>query len=192
MVLSDRDILNSLGTEGGIKIDGLQDGAIQPCSVDLHLGRSFLQFKGGKVIDLGSKDREVDMIPVRPDMDGRVTIFPQQFLLGVTMERIRVPLNMVARLEGKSSLGRLGLIVHATAGFIDAGNELNITLELYNMSPNIYVLHPGMAIAQIAFQEMKSPCKVPYGPKRGSRYFGSSTVEASRIHENAFGGTRNE
>ena len=106
---------------------------------------------------------------------------PGEFVLGVTMERIKLPNHLVARVEGRSSLGRLGIIIHSTAGFIDPGFEGTITLEITNINRMPVALYPGMRIGQIAFETMTSPAEIPYNLKRCSKYMGQSLPEESRV-----------
>jgi dCTP deaminase len=117
---------------------------------------------------------------VNLDPGQSLTLFPRDFCLATTEEYIRVPDDLVARVEGKSSLGRLGLTCHATAGFIDPGFEGRITLELYNMNPNPIVLRPGRAICQLSFMTLTEPAERPYGhPDLGSKYQGQKTTQES-------------
>jgi len=120
-------------------------------------------------------------------------LHPQQLALGVALDYIGVDEKYCYNLMGKSSLARLGLIIHTTAGFVDPGNALNVTLELYNTNSVPIKLYPGMKIGQVAFFELKSKCDRPYGHKSlKSKYFGSRTVEASKMHQNYIHGKQRE
>ncbi len=182
-MLSDRDIRKALDS-GRLKIEPLGENAIQPASVDLRLANSFWAFP----ID----DEPLDMF--KPLVEGvdRETIIadefilePNTFVLASTAERVTMPDNLVARIEGKSSLGRLGLFVHITAGFIDPGFSGNITLELLNVSGRPLRLIAGMKIAQLSLQELSSPAERPYGhPDLGSKYQGQTVATPSLYHLN--------
>jgi dCTP deaminase len=186
MIWSDQDIIGGL-TRGQIKIEGMEHGAIQPASVDVRLGAVFFKFK---FTDDDYLDHVIDVRQPVANMMERVVheeyidLPPHGFMIGMTMERVSLSDRVVARVEGKSSLGRIGLTVHSTAGFIDPGNQdLNITLELFNQTHLPIRLYPGMWIAQLAFQDTKSPCAIPYGPKRGSRYYGDHEPVPSKVAE---------
>lgn len=182
-MLSDRDIRKALASDK-LRIDPLGENAIQPASVDLRLGNSFWVFP----VD----DEPLDLF--KPLIEGvdRQTIVadeyilqPYQFVLATTNERVSMPDDLVARIEGKSSLGRLGLFVHITAGFIDPGFSGNITLELLNVSGRPLKLHAGMKIAQLSLQELSSPAERPYGhPDLGSKYQGQTVATPSLYHLN--------
>ena len=177
MVLSDRDMKYYL-KRGDIGIDPLQFNCIQPASIDLHMGEDTIVFRGiqPELIDLTTGDK---LIPGY--LQGKLAIKPGEFCLISTQERIRVPNFMAARLEGKSGLGRLGLLVHSTAGFVDPGWDGVLTLEITNVSPAVWTLHPGMAIAQISFLLLSSPAERPYGsPGLQSKYQGASSVKESK------------
>lgn len=182
---SDHDIKHGLAM-GHIKIDPLDEKAIQPASVDFRLGNIFYKFKMSlpelSVID----PREgCAHLMTRYESAEQTLIYPGQFLLGSTIERVSLSNHVVSRIEGKSSLGRLGLTVHSTAGFIDPGNtDLSLTLELFNQSPYPIVLYVGMWICQLSFQWTDSPCDIPYGPHRGSRYFGDHEPVPSKVELN--------
>ncbi|MBI5465903.1 MAG: dCTP deaminase [Candidatus Kerfeldbacteria bacterium] len=182
MILSDRDIKAALAAHK-IKVEPLYEGALQPASVDLHLGSKFLIFRNTAhaFIDVREpiKDlmEEVEIAPNRP-----FVIHPGEFALGVTIEKISLGPDMVGRLEGKSSLGRIGIIIHATAGFIDPGNSLRPTLELHNIGNLPVKLYYDMPIAQIAFMPLSSAAEHPYN--HGHKYYGALEPQASKIHEN--------
>jgi dCTP deaminase len=184
MILSDRDIKEALKA-GKINIEPLYDGALQPASVDLHLGAKFLIFRNTEHAFIDVREpiaglmEEVEISGDRPFI-----IHPGEFALGVTIEKITLGDEMVGRLEGKSSLGRIGIIIHATAGFIDPGNSLKPTLELHNIGSLPVKLYYDMPIAQIAFMQLSSPAEKPYGVERGSKYYGALEPQASKMHEN--------
>lgn len=185
MILSDTDLEQRLA-RGDLVVDPIDDPElqIQPASIDLRLGPEFVLHRQPLVPFLDARDaqsieRHVERIEVAPG-DGFI-LQPGAFALGTTVERVRVPPDLVARVEGRSSIGRLAIIVHATAGFIDPGFEGQITLELSNLGRCAVKLYPGMRISQIVFHEMKSPAARPYGAARGSKYQGQSGPVASRI-----------
>lgn len=156
---------------------------LQPSSYDVCLGNTFRMFKydiGHMAIDPYNQKHldELTELAEVPDGD-RVLIYPKQFALAVTKERVAVPTNLVCRLEGKSSLGRLGLAVHITAGYIDPGFAGNITLEMVNFCPHPIVLRPGMLIAQIGFHRMDAAARKPYS----GRYQGDTKATHSKYGE---------
>jgi dCTP deaminase len=185
MVLSDRSIREAL-ERGEIIIEPLGPECIQPSSVDLHIDQYFRVFRNHshRVIDVREPQEDltelIDVGPTEP-----MILHPGEFMLGSTLERVAVPNNMVARLEGKSSLGRLGLVIHSTAGFIDAGWDGHITLELANLANLPITLYPGMKIGQISFFEMTTEAERPYGSAGlGSKYRGQRGPTPSRYWEN--------
>src|SRR5438067_13816610 len=155
MILSDNTIRKELEI-GRIEIDPLDESCIQPSSVDLHLDRYFRVFLNHTtgVIDV-KEDQEnlTELIKVEPDEEPFI-LHPGEFVLGSTAERVKLPTDLVARLEGKSSLGRLGLLIHSTAGFVDAGWDGHLTLEVSNVANLPITLYPGMKIGQISFLRM--------------------------------------
>ncbi len=186
MILSDNTIRKELAS-GRIEIDPLDESCIQPSSVDLHLDRYFRVFLNhtSRVIDV-KEDQEnlTELVKVDPD-DEPFILHPGEFVLGSTSERVKLPDDLVARLEGKSSLGRLGLLIHSTAGFVDAGWDGHLTLELSNVATLPITLYPGMKIGQISFLMMTSPADKPYGSKEvGSKYQGQRGPTPSRYYEN--------
>jgi dCTP deaminase len=188
MILSDRSIREALAA-GRIEIDPLEDSHIQPSSVDLTIDRFFRVFRNHTMplIDVKQNLEELTELVDIP-ADGVFILHPGEFVLGATAERVRLPDDMVARLEGKSSLGRLGLLIHSTAGFVDAGWDGYLTLELSNIATLPITLYPGMKIGQISFFEMTTPADSPYGSaKVGSKYQGQRGPTPSRYWEN-FGG----
>lgn len=185
MVLSDRSIKQAID-EGRIIIDPLADECIQPSSVDLHIDQYFRVFRNHsqRVIDVKEVQEDLtELIDIGPD--GPMMLHPGEFMLGSTSERVVLPDDVVARLEGKSSLGRLGLVIHSTAGFVDAGWDGHITLELANLANLPITLYPGMKIGQISFFEMTTPADRPYGSSGlGSKYRGQRGPTPSRYYEN--------
>jgi dCTP deaminase len=187
MILSDRSIRKALA-DGIIEIDPLDEDHIQPSSVDLTMDRYFRVFRNhtAPVIDLKENMEDLtELVEVPDDPDARFMLHPGEFVLGSTSERVRLPVDMVGRLEGKSSLGRLGLLIHSTAGFIDAGWNGHITLELSNIATLPITLYPGMKIGQISFLQMTTEADEPYGSARiGSKYQGQRGPTPSRYWEN--------
>lgn len=182
MILSDRDIKKALA-DGKIGVEPVFDGSIQPASVDLHLDKKFLIFKTSNRAFIDVKEPVNDLMDeVLIDDKTPFVIHPGEFALGVTVERISLGNDMVARLEGKSSLGRIGIIVHATAGFIDPGNTLKPTLELHNIGSLPVKLYANMAIAQIAFMPLSSEAENPYDSTH--KYYNATDPQASKIDEN--------
>ena len=185
MVLSDRSIKEALA-QGRIVIDPLGDGCIQPSSVDLHVDQLFRVFRNHsqRVIDVREAQEDLTELIDVGETDPMI-LHPGEFLLGSTIERVALPDDLVARLEGKSSLGRLGLLIHSTAGFVDAGWDGHLTLELSNVANLPITLYPGMKIGQISFFEMTTPAARPYGAAGlGSKYRGQRGPTASRYWEN--------
>jgi dCTP deaminase len=180
LILSDGSIRKAI-VSGRLGVEPFDPQRVQPASVDVTLGDEFRYFPNARHIDpvLG-----LGVGMVRWSV-GAFDLCPGQFALGCTAETLTIPDDMVARIEGKSSLGRVGLIVHSTAGFIDPGFSGQVTLELYNLAGVPIVLRPGMAIAQISFHLLDKPALVPYGsPGLGSKYQGQTGAVASRYgHE---------
>lgn len=185
MILSDIDILKNI-KKGEIFVEPFDKKLIQPASLDLRLGHKFLVFNTAKhcFIDVKEKqDNLMKKVKINPKMP--FIIHPNEFVLGMTYEKVGVSDKLVGRLEGKSSLGRLGLIIHATAGYLDPGNCLNLTLELHNIGNLPIKLYYKMPIAQMSFIYLSSPCKIPYGDKRlKSKYFGDTEPVGSKIYKN--------
>lgn len=185
MILSDRDIKKAL-KEGKIGITPMFPNSIQPASVDVHLGADFLVFRNTDKTCIDPKepiDGMMDSVVI--DDKRQFILHPGEFALGMTYETVSVPNDMVVQLNGKSSLGRIGLIVHATAGYVDPGNTLKITLELHNLANLPIKLYYKMPIAQVAFVKLSSEADVPYGKKSlNSKYFGSVKPVASQYHKN--------
>lgn len=185
MILSDRDLRARLRA-GEIAIEPLDDPElqIQPASIDLRLAARFVVYRLPHVPcidphDVASVEDYTETIDVAPG--GAFVLQPGEFALGSTLERVRVPADLVARVEGRSSIGRLAIVVHATAGFIDPGFEGQVTLELSNLGRCAVKLYPGMRISQVVFHTMTSPAERPYGTERGSKYQGQRGPVPSRI-----------
>ena len=185
MVLSDRSIKEAIDA-GRIVIEPLGPECIQPSSVDLHIDQLFRVFRNHsqRVIDVREAQEDLtELIDVGPDKP--MILHPGEFMLGSTLERVAIADDLVARLEGKSSLGRLGLVIHSTAGFIDAGWDGHITLELANLANMPITLYPGMKIGQISFFQMTTAAERPYGANGlGSKYRGQRGPTPSRYFEN--------
>jgi dCTP deaminase len=183
MVLSDRSIKEALAARR-IVIDPLNERDIQPASVDLHLDKSILVFRNSSKPYIDVREDMTDLTE-RQEIPGDkpFILHPGEFVLGGTTERIELPNDIVARLEGKSSLGRIGLVIHSTAGYIDPGWKGNLTLELTNVARLPITLYSGMRIGQISFQRMTTEVDRPYGSSElGSRYQGQSEPTTSRLH----------
>jgi len=183
VVLSDRDIRAEIAA-GRIVIDPFIPEAVQPSSVDLHLDRRFRVFRNSRYpfIDVRADQPELTEL-VEIGGDDPFILHPGEFVLGSTYERVQLPNDLVARLEGKSSLGRLGLLIHSTAGYVDPGWEGNLTLELSNVANLPITLYDGMKIGQISFQRLSSPAEVGYGDASiGSKYRGQRDPTASLYH----------
>jgi len=183
VILSDRDIRAEIAA-GRIVIDPFTPDAVQPSSVDLHLDRRFRVFRNSRYpyIDVRTDQPELTEL-VEIAGDEPFILHPGEFVLGSTLERVELPNDLVARLEGKSSLGRLGLLIHSTAGYVDPGWEGNLTLELSNVANLPITLYDGMKIGQISFQRLTSPVEVGYGDARiGSKYRGQRDPTASLYH----------
>jgi dCTP deaminase len=185
MILSDRTIREQLAA-GRIGIDPLDDSCIQPSSVDLRLDKLFRVFLNHTMSVIDVRKDLSDLTQEVEIADGDAFILhPGEFVLGSTSEKVSLPDDVVARIEGKSSLGRLGLLIHSTAGFIDAGFSGHITLELSNVANLPITLYPGMKIGQVSFLQMTTPADVPYGSSKvGSKYQGQRGPTPSRYWEN--------
>jgi dCTP deaminase len=182
-VLSDRDIRAAIES-GDVVIRPYDPKDLQPSSVDLHLDRRFRVFRNNRYpyIDVRSPQPDLtEMVSVGDDEP--FILHPGEFVLGQTLEWTELPNDLVARLEGKSSLGRLGLLIHSTAGYVDPGWKGNLTLELSNVANLPIALYYGMKIGQISFFRMSSEVERPYGsPELGSKYQGQSEPTASAFH----------
>jgi dCTP deaminase len=190
VILSDVDIRKELAA-GRIEIDPFDDACVQPSSVDLHVDRRFRVFANSRYPFIDVRTEMPDLTElVEVGDDEPFILHPGEFVLGSTMERVRIPDDLVARLEGKSSLGRLGLLIHSTAGYVDPGWDGFLTLELSNVANLPITIYPAMKIGQISFFRLTSPAEVPYGSSgRRSKYQGQTGPTASRFFEEFEGGT---
>ncbi|HEY2776644.1 MAG TPA: dCTP deaminase [Gaiellaceae bacterium] len=185
MVLSDRTIA-TLIADGRIGIDPYDEALLQPSSVDVRVDRTFRVFHNARYPYIDVKQQQEALTElVEIDGDEPFILHPGEFVLGATLERITLPDDLVARLEGKSSLGRLGLLIHSTAGFIDPGFDGHVTLELSNVANLPITIYYGMKIGQISFMRMTEPASAPYGSdKLGSKYQGQRGPTPSRYWQN--------
>ena len=185
MLLSDRDILAEIDAER-VQLDPLDRDMIQPSSIDVRLDRFFRVFDNHKYPHIDPAADQSDLTrAVEVASDETFVLHPGEFVLGSTYELVTLPDDVAARLEGKSSLGRLGLLTHSTAGFIDPGFSGHVTLELANVATLPIVLYPGMKIGQLCFFRLTSPADNPYGSaKYGSRYQGQRGPTPSRAYQN--------
>lgn len=181
MLLSDRDIRARLDN-GGLGLDPFDEALIQPSSVDVRLDRFFRVFNNQRYTHIDPAQQQDDLTsPVETEDDEPLVLHPGEFVLGSTLEIISLADDLAGRLEGKSSLGRLGLLTHSTAGFIDPGFSGHITLELSNMANLPITLWPGMKIGQLCLFQLSSPSEHPYGSEiYGSRYQGQRGPTPSR------------
>lgn len=180
-VLSDGTIRRLL-EEGRLRIDPWDPVMLQPASVDLRLGTSFRVFHNHRIQTIDIADPPRDLTEhVTVSEDETFVIHPGEFVLGRTAERVELPDDLVARIEGKSSIGRLGLVVHATAGFVDPGWQGTLTLEITNFNSVPIVLRPGLPVAQLSLIGLDAPAELPYGhPELGSHYQGQVDATESR------------
>jgi dCTP deaminase len=187
MLMSDRDIRASIEA-GLIGLDPLEMGLLQPSSVDVRLDRFFRLFDNHKYafIDPAEQQDELTRL-IEVDPKEPFILHPGEFVLGSTYEFVTLPDDVAARLEGKSSLGRLGLLTHSTAGFVDPGFKGHVTLELSNVATLPIKLWPGMKIGQLCFFKLTSPSEHPYGSEKySSRYQGQRGPTASRSYKNFY------
>ncbi len=185
MVLADTTIARLL-EQGRIEIDPYDEGLLQPSSVDVRVDRWFRVFHNNRYPYIDVKEAQDELTElVEVDDETPFVLHPGEFVLGSTLERIRLPDDLVARLEGKSSLGRLGLLIHSTAGFIDPGWDGHVTLELSNVAKLPITIYFGMKIGQISFMQMTEPAATPYGSAElGSKYKGQQGPTPSRYWQN--------
>ena len=185
MVLSDRSILAGIDA-GRIVIDPFEETMVQPSSVDVRVDRRFRVFHNARYPYIDVRQPMDDLTElVEVAGDGPFILHPGEFVLGQTLEQVTLPDDLVARLEGKSSLGRLGLLIHSTAGFVDSGFSGHLTLELSNVANLPITIYHGMPIGQISFMRMDGPVDRPYGSRTtGSKYQGQSEPTPSRFHLN--------
>ncbi len=185
VILSDRTIKKEIA-EGRIIIEPFDERSVQPSSVDLRLDHRFIVFRNHTLghIDVKSNLEELTETVEASDDDPFI-LHPGEFVLGSTAERVAIPADLVGRIEGKSSLGRLGLLIHTTAGFVDAGWDGQLTLEFSNVASLPITLYPGMKIGQISFIQMTTDADNPYGTGvLGSKYQGQQGPRPSRYWEN--------
>jgi len=184
VVLSDRTIARLL-EEGRIEIDPYDPSLLQPSSVDVRVDRYFRVFRNNLYPFIDVKQAQDDLTEL-VEVDGEPFILhPGEFVLGSTLERVRLPEDVVGRLDGKSSLGRLGLLIHSTAGFIDPGWDGHVTLELSNVANLPITIYPEMKIGQLSFVQMTEPAESPYGSGAlGSKYQGQKGPTPSRYYRN--------
>lgn len=185
MVLSDRTIKLELAS-GRIVIEPCDHDDIQPSSVDLHLGEDFQVFRNSRYPYIDPAREQPGLTEkVLASVEEPFVLHPGEFSLGTTVERIALPDDLVGRLEGKSSLGRLGLLIHSTAGYVDPGWDGRLTLELSNVANLPILLVPGMKIGQISFAQMSTAVDRPYGhPGLGSKYKGQESATPSKMFQN--------
>ncbi|EEH64563.1 dCTP deaminase [Gleimia coleocanis DSM 15436] len=184
MLLSDHDILANI-ENGQIGLDPWDPQMIQPASVDVRLDRYFRLFNNHKYSVIDPAADQSDLTALVDTGDRPFVLHPGEFVLGATYEKVTLGNGIAARLEGKSSLGRLGLLTHSTAGFIDPGFTGHVTLELSNTATMPILLYPGMKIGQLCFFQLSSDAEKPYGSgASGSRYQGQRGPTASRSHLN--------
>ena len=184
-ILSDKTIKEYL-EEGKIVIDPLKDEQqIQPSSVDMRLGDEIKVFKVNRKPYIDPKDEEdiAEYMESSTVPEGEAFIIhPNEFALATTQEYVKVPDDLVARVEGRSSMGRLGVTMHVTAGYVDPGFEGRITLEISNIGAMPVALYPGQRVCQLVFETMTTPAELPYGhPKRNSKYMKQLKPESSRV-----------
>ena len=188
MLLSDRDIRAAIAADGPerLSIEPYDAEMIQPSSIDVRLDKFFRVFNNSRYTHIDPKEEMPDLTSEVEVADGDAFVLhPGEFVLGATLEKFTLPANLAGRLEGKSSLGRLGLLTHSTAGFIDPGFSGHITLELSNVANLPIALWPNMKVGQLALFKMSSPAEVPYGSgKLGSKYQGQRGPTPSRAYLN--------
>jgi dCTP deaminase len=183
VVLSDRTIRAEIDS-GRIVIEPFDPKLIQPSSIDVRVDRRFRVFHNARYPYIDVRQPMDDLTEaVTVEEDRPFILHPGEFVLGQTLERVTLPDDLVARLEGKSSLGRLGLLIHSTAGFVDSGFSGNLTLELSNVANLPITIYHGMPIGQISFMRMDGPVENPYG-SRGNKYQGQAEPTPSRFYLN--------
>jgi dCTP deaminase len=185
VVLSDRTIRSEIEA-GRIVIEPFKEELIQPASVDVRVDSRFRVFHNARYPYIDVRQPMEDLTElVEVDEGDPFILHPGEFVLGQTLEQVSLPDDLVARLEGKSSLGRLGLLIHSTAGFVDAGFSGNLTLELSNVANLPVTIYQGMPIGQISFMRMDGPVERPYGSReKGSKYQGQAEPTPSRFYLN--------
>ncbi|MQA61010.1 MAG: dCTP deaminase [Actinophytocola sp.] len=185
MLLSDRDLRKELEA-GRLGLDPFDVEMLQPSSIDVRLDRYFRVFVNTKYTHIDPSQQQDELTSlVEQDGDDPFVLHPGEFVLGSTLEQVTLPDDLAGRLEGKSSLGRLGLLTHSTAGFIDPGFSGHITLELSNVANLPITLWPGMKIGQLCLFRLSSPAEFPYGSAQaGSKYQGQRGPTPSRAYQN--------
>ena len=185
MVLSDNTIRAEIDA-GRIVIDPYDASLVQPSSVDVRVDNRFRVFQNSRYPYIDVRQPMEDLTElVEVEGDEPFILHPGEFVLGQTLERVTLPNDLVARLEGKSSLGRLGLLIHSTAGFVDSGFSGNLTLELSNVANLPITIYQGMPIGQMSFMRMDAPVDRPYGSEEtGSKYQGQAEPTPSRFYLN--------
>jgi dCTP deaminase len=184
MVLADRTIARLLES-GRIEIDPYDDSLLQPSSVDVRADRYFRVFRNNLYPYIDVKQAQEDLTELVEVGEEPFILHPGEFVLGSTLERVRLPDDLVGRLEGKSSLGRLGLLIHSTAGFIDPGFDGHVTLELSNVANLPITIYAEMKIGQLSFVQLSEPAAAPYGRGAlGSKYQGQTGPTPSRYWQN--------
>ena len=185
MVLSDRTIKEEIAA-GRLVFDPYDESLVQPSSVDMRVDSSFRVFNNSRYPYIDVRQPMEDLTEkVEVDGEEPFILHPGEFVLGQTLEKVTLPDDLVARLEGKSSLGRLGLLIHSTAGFVDSGFSGNLTLELSNVANLPITIYHGMPIGQISFMRMDGPVEQPYGSgEAGSKYQGQAEPTPSRFYLN--------
>jgi dCTP deaminase len=183
MIFSDRTIREAIAS-GRIRLDPYDPSLVQPSSIDVRCDRRFRVFENHRYPHIDPKAPQADLTTeIKASESDPFILHPGEFVLGTTLETVGLGDDVVARLEGKSSLGRLGLLIHSTAGFIDPGFQGQVTLELSNAANLPITIYPGMKIGQISFYEMTTAADQPYGsPELGSNYQGQSGPTASLMH----------
>ncbi|MGX7823879.1 dCTP deaminase [Actinokineospora sp. 24-640] len=185
MLLSDRDLRKELDS-GRLRVEPLDPAMVQPSSIDVRLDRFFRVFNNTRYTHIDPQQQQDDLTSlVEAEGDEPFVLHPGEFVLGSTFEAVTLPDDLAGRLEGKSSLGRLGLLTHSTAGFIDPGFTGHITLELSNVANLPITLWPGMKIGQLCLFQLSSAAEFPYGSTQaGSRYQGQRGPTPSRAYRN--------
>jgi dCTP deaminase len=185
VVLSDRTIRAEIDAQR-IVIDPFDPGLVQPSSVDVRVDNRFRVFQNSRYPYIDVRQPMEDLTElVEVEGDEPFILHPGEFVLGQTLERVTLPNDLVARLEGKSSLGRLGLLIHSTAGFVDSGFSGNLTLELSNVANLPITIYHRMPIGQLSFMRMDAPVERPYGSSEtGSKYQGQAEPTPSRFYLN--------
>lgn len=185
MLLSDRDLRAELD-DGRLRVEPLDPALIQPSSIDVRLDGVFRVFNNSRYTHIDPAQQQDELTELfEPAAGDPFVLHPGEFVLGATLERVALPDDLAGRLEGKSSLGRLGLLTHSTAGFIDPGFDGHITLELSNVANLPITLWPGMKIGQLCLFRLSSPAESPYGSSTvGSKYQGQRGPTASKAYLN--------